>query len=162
MRNIGALFQPIDDSHPLLAVHTEADQKLEQYGLAQQGWRFELSSTKMLVGQCFYQRKLIVYSQHYIEGGPELITDTILHEIAHALVGPGHHHDYIWKAKAASIGANPSYNAEEVRSTAKPNYIVTCPQCKWREGRYRLKRGLLRAHCIYCGTQLKVYHARKD
>lgn len=49
-----------------------------------------------------------------IGSGPELardgfslIRDTILHEIAHALVGPNHCHDLVWKAKCLEIGATP-------------------------------------------------------
>ena len=32
------------------------------------------------------------------------VLDTILHEIAHALVGPQHGHDAVWRAKAREIG----------------------------------------------------------
>ena len=32
------------------------------------------------------------------------IEDTLLHEIAHALVGRRHHHDAVWRAKAREIG----------------------------------------------------------
>ena len=39
--------------------------------------------------------------------GPEEVRDTILHEVAHALVGPGHGHDTVWKATAAQVGARP-------------------------------------------------------
>jgi hypothetical protein len=39
--------------------------------------------------------------------GAEEIVDTILHEIAHALVGPRHGHDTVWKAKCTDIGARP-------------------------------------------------------
>jgi hypothetical protein len=35
----------------------------------------------------------------------ELIRDTILHEVAHALVGENHNHDEAWRAKAIELGA---------------------------------------------------------
>jgi hypothetical protein len=37
------------------------------------------------------------------------ITDLILHEIAHALVGPSHGHDVTWKAKALEIGVSAEF-----------------------------------------------------
>ena len=37
----------------------------------------------------------------------EDIKDTVLHEIAHAIVGSQHHHDYVWKACCNKIGYKP-------------------------------------------------------
>jgi len=39
------------------------------------------------------------------ERSDELVRDTLLHEIAHALVGTAHGHDEVWKAKCLEIGA---------------------------------------------------------
>src|SRR6187431_3321401 len=62
------------------------------------------------------------------------VRDTILHEIAHALVGPSHNHDAVWSRKAREIGSNgiratknmPAPVRAELR--AKPrNYKGICP-----------------------------------
>jgi predicted SprT family Zn-dependent metalloprotease len=46
------------------------------------------------MGLCLYEPKAIELSLHFIERNAEdVIRDTLLHEIAHALVGPGHGHD---------------------------------------------------------------------
>ena len=37
----------------------------------------------------------------------EDIKDTVLHEIAHAIVGCNHHHDYVWRACCNKIGCKP-------------------------------------------------------
>ena len=56
------------------------------------------------------------------EHDPDEVRDTILHEIAHALVGPGHGHDAVWKAKCVEVGAKPEAAA------ATP----TCPRAGGR------------------------------
>ena len=47
-------------------------------------------------------------------GGAE-IRDTVLHEIAHALVGPEARHGPEWKAIAKRLGATPRANVYEKR-----------------------------------------------
>ena len=52
------------------------------------------------------------------------IKNTILHEIAHALVGPKHGHNEIWKQKALEIGCDAERCHYVVFS--KPKYKLTC------------------------------------
>jgi predicted SprT family Zn-dependent metalloprotease len=90
----------------------------------------------------------------------ESITDTLLHEIAHALVGEGHGHDYTWRRMAISIGCNGDRTCgDEAVSTAKPNYKIECPNewCKWHVYRYRMKRRNFGAKCPKCGTEVDIY-----
>lgn len=35
------------------------------------------------------------------------VEDTLLHEVAHVLAGPGHGHNRIWKSWARKVGARP-------------------------------------------------------
>lgn len=41
--------------------------------------------------------------------GASVMRQALLHEIAHALVRPGHGHDQVWKDKALQIGCRPDY-----------------------------------------------------
>jgi hypothetical protein len=89
-----------------------------EHGLYEQGWRGEIGRGELLVdgiekfpkgcyasAQCVYEEKLIIVTEHHIKlSTPAEIRDTILHEIAHALVGPLGH-DNTWAAKATEIGA---------------------------------------------------------
>ena len=70
-------------------------------------WHIEVGRQKQFAGMCYHQTKVIRLSRFFIEGNSEKqIKDTILHEIAHALVGPFHGHNYVWRAKAKSIGCD--------------------------------------------------------
>ena len=61
-------------------------------------WSFEFNRRKRSLGLCFHHRKAVELSLHLVEhNGPEEVLDTLLHEIAHALVGPRHGHDAVWK-----------------------------------------------------------------
>lgn len=68
-------------------------------------WNFAFSNAKTQVGLCSYRRKTIYVSKHFAKlNNVEVIEQTLLHEIAHALVGSGHGHDRVWSTKARSIG----------------------------------------------------------
>lgn len=150
-------YKPGSIQH-IVAVHTEANVLLTRYGLAQQGWTFRLSNTKRAVGYCHFTSREIEFSKWFLSSPPEDITDTLLHEIAHALVGKGHGHDDVWKAKAIEIGANPSHKTETAKTKAPFNFMLKCPTCDRKWYRYRLKRSIIgRAMCPRCNIALEAY-----
>lgn len=54
---------------------------------------------------CFHEKKLMTLSEPLtLRSDISDVRLILLHEIAHALVGPGHGHDGVWKAKDLSIG----------------------------------------------------------
>lgn len=76
---------------------------MSKHGLV--GWRFEFHNRKTALGTCNYRDKVIFLSEYCTPLLPDdIIKNTILHEIAHALVGPSHGHDSVWKMRARSIG----------------------------------------------------------
>jgi hypothetical protein len=80
---------------------------LDQYDL--QTWKLHLSNDNRFMGMCSHKDKVIFLNQHHIDTHPESeIKDTILHEIAHCLVGPNHGHDEEWQNKAKELGALPN------------------------------------------------------
>jgi predicted SprT family Zn-dependent metalloprotease len=92
------------------------------------------------------------------------ITDTLLHEIAHALVGPRHGHDLVWQAKCIEIGARPKRLAPPTaKSQAKFNYVIKCPnpECGWQVKRFRMKQRNFGSLCPDCGTEVKIYKYRR-
>lgn len=146
------MFEVVEYLHP---IYKEAEDLLKLHGLWQQGWRFELRSSKRRVGGCHYNDKLITYSEHFLKEKPELITDVLLHEIAHALVTWEDGHNHVWRAKCREIGANPN-RLVEVDEQPEFNWRIYCPECGREWYRYRLKLDMDRAICPRCRCSLEA------
>lgn len=117
-------------------------------------WKVTLSK-KMTscAGFCCYWKKeikiSIPISTYHSE---EEVTDTILHEVTHALVGPSHNHDKVWKAKAIEIGSSGrrTYGQQprELQRRSKHTYYYKCPHCgKISVKHRRLKEGTSCGKC---------------
>lgn len=109
-------------------------QALVDWSMARHGltdWKFRLDSAKRRAGCCNYTYRTISLSRHYVLLNPvESIRDTILHEIAHALVGPGHHHNEVWKAKCVEIGAKPvRCYSDATTAMPEPKWLAVCAGC---------------------------------
>lgn len=90
----------------LKAAQELTNTKLKEFGLDSKGWTFQWKGrAKNFFGQCSYRHKLIYLNPHLtMLRSQEEVLGTILHEIAHALVGPGKGHGSEWKRMAESIG----------------------------------------------------------
>lgn len=82
-------------------------------------YKIEFSNRmKSCLGKCREQRLcgrpiqyIFTYNNKFIKANlnnGNKIQDTVLHEIAHAIVGNKHHHDRIWKDCAQRIGSTGS------------------------------------------------------
>ena len=70
-------------------------------------WSFEFDNAVVRFGCCKYSKKLFSLTKELVLiNNRKEIKDTILHEIAHALVGSGNGHNWVWKNKALEIGCN--------------------------------------------------------
>ncbi len=133
-------------------------QTLDQYGLKEWGVRLTTNVNDPFLGLCSHKDKCIILNAHHVDMHPDNeIRDTILHEVAHAIVGPFNGHGIVWQEKAVELGAEPKacshldlpehiidairsgatveYTEEtETRIIKKPSYKVTrlqdkCPEC---------------------------------
>lgn len=107
------------------------NQLMKQHGLTSLGWGFELDNAKRRFGVCRHRNRTISISKHLATLNDEAkVKDTILHEIAHALVGPNHGHDHVWKRKCIEIGAKPErcYSTDET-NTPTLRYVAKCEAC---------------------------------
>jgi len=113
-----------------------------------------LSSAARRLGSCAYRTRTIRLSRHLLTLNPwPEVRDTLLHEIAHALVGQDHGHDAAWRAKAVELGAAPRAcaRAAQVRMP-EPTWEAWCPRCELAVGRYyrrpqRWRRGYVHRVC---------------
>ncbi|MCY4128381.1 MAG: SprT-like domain-containing protein [Gammaproteobacteria bacterium] len=133
----------------LTAIETEAETLLEKHGL--KSWRFGFDHATRRGGRCMFDRQEISLSEQFaIAASDEEVTDTILHEIAHALVGPKHGHDATWKATAKRLGCSARVTHDIDFSSAR--WILTCPTCGWQVPRMRRRKGLA---CAGCGGNVE-------
>jgi len=69
------------------------------------GWRLSMRDEVKRNGVCSHKKKTLAFNPKINHKRTmELFINTVLHEIAHALVGPNHGHDMVWKNKAREIG----------------------------------------------------------
>jgi SNF2 family DNA or RNA helicase len=114
---------------------------LQEHNISE--WKIEFNKSPTKLGQCWYQNKIIAISTVMLNSTNEQqFVDTMLHEIAHALVGPNHAHDDVWKAKAKEIGCTASVTglmfrnesravspAEQKERVHIPPLTKKCPTC---------------------------------
>lgn len=78
---------------------------LREHGL--DGWTVVADRAKTRAGVCRFATRRIGISAPLTALHDEAeVRDTLLHEIAHALVGPQHGHDEVWRATARRIGCS--------------------------------------------------------
>ena len=96
----------------LKEVAAQARELMDRHGLGE--WILRFTAAQKKLGECRPRQNLILLSRtHAVNGQPGQVTDTILHEIAHALAGPGAGHGPAWKAIARRLGATPRSCAPE-------------------------------------------------
>lgn len=142
-----ALAETEARAHALIRTHELVS------GLAP-GWRFTFEVAANRAGVCRYAPKTIGISLSYAIRAPwHEINDTLLHEIAHAIVGPKHHHDRVWKAKARQIGCS-AQRCTSLRHTVS-RWVGRCPSCRRTYTRHRLTARLRTgARCTRCRTPI--------
>jgi len=104
-----------------------ASKKLNEHGLSDRGWTFKFNNNKRRHGVCKYWDRRIELSLHALALGKESCMNTILHEVAHALV-PGANHGPRWKRKAIEIGCNGKRCASATLNV-KPSWVGKCREC---------------------------------
>jgi SNF2 family DNA or RNA helicase len=127
---------------------------MDSHGLKDWSIRMNTTMDSGYLGMCSEKDKCIILNAHHVDIHPDAeVKDTMLHEIAHALVGSKNQHGYVWARKAEELGARttpcnhfslPAHVIDAIRSGATvemtfetiqiPKYKVTqlkdvCPEC---------------------------------
>jgi len=128
----------------LRAVAARASAWLVEYRL--EGWSFQFDHATQRAGCCNYQTRVISLADAYARSATdEEIDDTLLHEIAHALVGKAHGHDQVWQAQAVALGCS-GQRCYDVQFTP-PRYIMTYTNACWVTTAERRQRGAVCRTC---------------
>jgi predicted SprT family Zn-dependent metalloprotease len=126
------------------AIAQHARELLEQHHLSL--WRFRFDNGRKRVGSCQYGPQVISLAYEFAKHAPaEEIHDTLLHEIAHALVGKAHQHDDVWRTKAIAIGCSGK-RCHDLQFTP-PRYIVQCERGCWVTTAERRRRNVRCRRC---------------
>ncbi|AXH66932.1 SprT-like protease [Streptomyces phage StarPlatinum] len=107
-----------------------------EFDLFTRGWDFGWNRMVKTYGTTYHMQKMIKLSKTCTPNLTEDQVDNVIrHEIAHALVGPGHGHNAIWRAKAIEIGCTG--NTCENYTPATPKWKAVCPDGHTAGTRYR-------------------------
>jgi predicted SprT family Zn-dependent metalloprotease len=137
--------RPADGDRHLRAAAERAHVLLARHGLV--GWTFAFNGAKRRGGACHFARRRITMAAGFATTADEAeIEDTLLHEIAHALVGRRHHHDAVWQAKARQIGCT-AQRCHSVTFSEHP-LVARCVNGCFAIGRHRSRRNM---RCRRCG-----------
>ena len=98
---------------------------MRRHGL--NGWQLVFDNAKTRAGICRAEPREIGLSRVLTRlHSDSEVRETILHEIAHALVGPAHGHDAVWRAKAEQIGCRADRCVPESAPRAPGPWVATC------------------------------------
>lgn len=137
---------------------------LGKYGLTSQGWTFAWMDKQRRTGECSHREKQIRYSINYLTSPAAVIGNTLLHEIAHALAGPGHHHDDHWRSIARSIGCSGDRCTAGHFDNIEYRYTIRCVRCNTPPiKRNRLPHNIDEYRCKRCKKHITVHdnHAER-
>ncbi|MDU0968519.1 MAG: SprT-like domain-containing protein [Actinomycetaceae bacterium] len=135
-------------------VRRAADALIDQYGLAQQGWRVQFDRATRRAGCCRFDRQVISLSAPLMRlYDADQVRDVVLHEVAHALAGPRHGHDQTWRRIAQRVGANPRSRVPKDAPRVSGPWVGTCPAGHTID-RFRRPRRVLT--CAVCSPRFDM------
>lgn len=118
-------------------------------------WRFRFDHAKRRAGACTHATRTISLSRPLTDlYDADTVRAVILHEIAHALVGPDHGHDAAWRRAARSLGAPDSARLPSSLPAPDAPWVGTCPRCGATRRLYRAPRRV--SSCGVCSRSFDV------
>lgn len=92
------------------------------------GWSFGFDTAKKRAGACNFTQRRITLSRHLAERHSlDDMRQTLLHEIAHAQVGPGAGHGIEWRAAARALGYVGGTTHTLATATEFARWVGECP-----------------------------------
>lgn len=140
--------------------HAEQARNLMQtHGLV--NWKFIFDRAKTRAGCCNFTDKTISISKLFIAStsGNDGFRNTLLHEIAHALVGMDGGHGPEWKRVAIRIGCDGKRCFKNAFSECR--FMVSCECGLVNVSRHKICSRLLMRKCNVCKSKLTARRKKK-
>ena len=151
--SVAASSLPLMD---LTDAHTMGQTLLAEHGLDAAGWRVVFDGAKRRAGVCRFGPQEISLSAPITRLHDEAeVRDTILHEIAHALVGPRHGHDATWRRAARQIGCSGLRCTPADAPRVEPPWLGVCA-AGHTTGRHRRPERVMT--CAACSRRFDLTH----
>ena len=120
------------------------------------GWTLAFDGAKRRAGVCRYDVRVIGLSAPLTRlHARDEVHETVLHEVAHALVGPRHGHDAVWVAQARAIGGNGHRCVPSDAPTVTAPWLGVCPAGHTAERHRRPERV---QSCARCSRTFSAAH----
>ncbi|MBS43058.1 MAG: sprT domain-containing protein [Nocardioides sp.] len=118
------------------------------------GWSVQYDAARRRAGVCRFRDRVIGLSAPLTALHDESeVRDTVLHEIAHALAGPRHGHDEVWREVAQRIGSTGERCVPADAPRVEAPWIGVCAQGHTAE---RFRRPERVMSCARCGRGFSV------
>ncbi|WP_432547510.1 SprT-like domain-containing protein [Kineococcus sp. SYSU DK004] len=110
----------------VVAAVAMARRVLDEHGL--RDWTVVLDRARTRAGVCRAHRREIGLSRPLTAlHSEEEVRLTVLHEVAHALVGPEHGHDAVWRERVRRIGGDDRRTLPPTAPRLPGAWTGTCP-----------------------------------
>lgn len=121
-------------------------------------WEIKFRNARGYVGRCEIHNQRIIFSIYWTEKGSRYeFTDTVVHEMAHALVGyerEAQGHGPKWRAMMQRLGAPPERYSAQKRTTEDAKWQGVCPCGKTKHGMNRRSNRMEYFYCPSCLDRL--------
>lgn len=119
---------------------------MDAHGLGD--WVFRFDRARRRAGSCVHATHTITLSAVLVDlYDDDTVRGVVLHEVAHALAGPSHHHDAEWRRRARALGAPDTSRLPGSLPSPQAPWVGSCPRCARRRELFSAPRRV-----VSCGV----------
>lgn len=134
----------------LKQVADKAYNLIAEHGLV--NWQVQFNNRTVVVGETDHLEKTLTFSKKFIKVAEEHeFYGVLMHEIAHALLGPGFGHGERFIEKCMQIGVPEEYATYATKKHIR-KYMYKCSECGYA-GSHNSHKDV---YCYYCSEENKI------